>query len=63
MNVVEAFILKTQAGQWSFEVRQDDDVLGGGGGYADQFDAIEAAQDAFPDLCLKFVVGNENEGA
>jgi hypothetical protein len=43
----EAFILRTKAGQWMFQVHQNGEEVGGGGGFADQFEAIEAAQEAF----------------
>ena len=43
----EAFILRTKAGQWMFQVHRDGEEIGGGAGFADQFDAIEAAQEAF----------------
>lgn len=53
----QAFLLKTKAGQWAFEVEKDGEILGGGGGYADEFEALEGAQDAFPYLHLKAVIG------
>ena len=43
----EAFILRTKAGQWMFQVHRDGEEIGGGAGFADQFEAIEAAQEAF----------------
>lgn len=43
----EAFILRTRSGQWMFQVHQDGEEIGGGAGFADQFEAIEAAQEAF----------------
>jgi len=43
----EAFILRTKAGQWMFQVHCDGEEIGGGAGFADQYEAIEAAQDAF----------------
>lgn len=43
----EAFILRTKAGQWMFQVHRDGVVIGGGAGFANQFEAIEAAQEAF----------------
>ena len=43
----EAFILRTKAGQWMFQVHRDGVEIGGGAGFADQFEAIEAAQEAF----------------
>lgn len=43
----EAFILRSKAGQWMFQVHEDGEEVGGGGGFADQFEAIEAAQEAF----------------
>ena len=43
----EAFILRTKAGQWMFQVHRDGEEIGGGSGFADQFEAIEAAQEAF----------------
>ena len=43
----EAFILRTKAGQWMFQVHRDGEEIGGGGGFADQSEAIEAAQEAF----------------
>lgn len=43
----EAFILRTKAGQWMFQVHCDGEEIGGGAGFADQFETIEAAQEAF----------------
>ena len=43
----EAFILRTKAEQWMFQVHCDGEEIGGGAGFADQFEAIEAAQEAF----------------
>ena len=43
----EAFILRTKAGQWMFQVHCDGEEIGGGAGFANQFEAIEAAQEAF----------------
>ena len=37
----EAFILRTKAGQWMFQVHRDGVEIGGGAGFADQFEAIE----------------------
>ena len=53
----EAFILRTKAGQWMFQVHCDGEEIGGGAGFADQFEAIEAAQDAFAHVeRLEFVI-------
>lgn len=43
----EAFILRTKAGQWMFQVHRDGEEIGGGAGFADQYEAIEAAQEVF----------------
>jgi len=43
----EAFILRTKAGQWMFQVHRDGEEIGSGAGFADQYEAIEAAQEAF----------------
>lgn len=34
--VHEAFILRTKAGQWMFQVHRDGEEIGGGAGFADQ---------------------------
>lgn len=41
----QAFILKTKAGQWKYEIWVDGEEVSGGAGYANQFDAIEGAMD------------------
>jgi len=52
-----AYLMRSKAGHWMFEVRdQDDEVVAGGGGYEDEFEALEAAQDAFPDFDLEAVI-------
>lgn len=53
----QVFLMRSKVGQWMFEVRdQADQVMGGGGGYADQFEALEAAEEAFPYLDLDSVI-------
>lgn len=53
----EAFILRTKAGQWMFQVHCDGEEIGGGAGFADQYEAIEAAQEAFAHVDgLEFVI-------
>ena len=42
----QAFILKTKAGQWAYEIHIDGELYCGGAGYESQFDAIEGAQEA-----------------
>jgi len=42
----QAFILKTKAGQWTYEIHIDGELYCGGAGYENQFDAIEGAQEA-----------------
>jgi len=39
----QAFILKTVAGQWKYEIWIDGEEVSGGAGYENQFDAIEDA--------------------
>ena len=39
----QAFILKTSAGQWKYEIWVDGEEVSGGAGYADQYEAIEDA--------------------
>lgn len=39
----QAFILKTGAGQWKYEIWIDGEEVSGGAGYENQFDAIEDA--------------------
>jgi hypothetical protein len=39
----QAFILKTRAGQWKYEIWIDGEEVSGGAGYENQFDAIEDA--------------------
>ena len=58
----QTYLLQTRAGQWAYEVHQDDEVLGGGGGFADEFEALEAAQEAFPYLTLQAVIGKPEQG-
>jgi hypothetical protein len=41
----QAFILKTKAGQWKYEIWIDGEEVSGGAGYANQFDAIEGAME------------------
>ena len=41
----QAFILKTKAGQWKYEIWIDGEGVSGGAGYANQFDAIEGAME------------------
>lgn len=56
----QVFLMRSKVGQWMFEVRdQADQVMGGGGGYADQFEALEAAEDAFPYMDLDAVIPTE----
>jgi hypothetical protein len=52
----QAFILCTAAGQWAFQVHADKEEIGAGSGFADQFEAIDAARDAFSHLQLQVVV-------
>ena len=42
----QAFILKTKAGQWKYEIWIDGEEVSGGAGYANQFDAIEGAMES-----------------
>jgi hypothetical protein len=59
----EAFILRTKAGQWMFQVHRDGEEVGGGSGFADQFEAIEAAQEAFGHVeGMRFVVQADRPG-
>lgn len=43
----EAFILQTKSGQWMFQIHCEGEEIGGEAGFADQFEAIEAAQESF----------------
>ena len=43
----EAFILRTKAAQWMLQVHRDGEEIGGGAGFVDQYEAIEAEQEAF----------------
>lgn len=57
--VGDVFILKSAAGHWMFDVQVAGESRGGGGGYADQFEALEAAHEAFPYLQLRSILSNE----
>ncbi|MBA2960700.1 MULTISPECIES: hypothetical protein [Ramlibacter] len=53
----QVFLMRSKAGHWMFEVRgPDDQVMGGGGGYEDAFEALDAAEDAFPGCDMKWVI-------
>ena len=42
----QAYILKTKAGQWMFEIHIDGELREAGAGYETQGDAIEGLQEA-----------------
>ena len=56
--MIEAFILKTAAGQWKFEIHQDGEEIAGGAGFETQGDAIEAVSELDYEG-IQFVVSND----
>lgn len=56
----KAYLMRSKAGHWMFEVRDEaDQVRGGGGGYEDEWEALEGAQEAFPYMDLDSVIKTE----
>ena len=56
--MIEAFILKTAAGQWKFEIHQDGEEIAGGAGFETQGDAIEAVSELDYEG-IQFVLSND----
>lgn len=56
----QAYILQCASGQWKYEIWIDGEEVSGGFGYADEFEATEAAIENNPNLeGLQMVVGKE----